>query len=692
MNVETDTNFSDLYNDLAQQGFRDGEFLRGSDEKGVYRHTALLSGMGKAAMKRRTQKQIAAGPLVWQSLANEHGEDVANRIFKNVLSCDRSDHQTRLRWRDVRRIRKAARQIANWESLRGNVARLASLDERQHATEFFDFVTDNIDDFDSSEFRDTHTDYNAALQGMRAWKYTQRLLTNEQPSIYDYSRFLSLVGQKDDSDRIKFVREKAIERNPNVDLKDVDISIYTPEGKLTDDTMKWMANKLRETYLNLKGDDQLNISYNDAKRLPKILEGKLAVSVIVGTKVYEGRERLDFVMKRLEKAAKYDSKNTSAGVLKQINELQGGKVGDYNNTDAAVEAGLAEKKVIHSQKVEARKQNEATVRKFLPGQAEFAVIAEVPADRVDELFTKTEQDLITQQMVGWARCRAQQGEQIDESDARSRLQSILQLHSVLSSQPNESIHGKRVAHGLNDLATRYQEAQTAANQFMKAVTNPDASIDDLTASYREFNSNLSEFNDYYSSQINVMTDELENPPRVKEFKDLFLNNAVHQLPAKVFGRPPSAHLRAFRFAADIAANYETFRFGEDDGGRHADSAGQIASTIESAINLVATGTDQFHTMFDDVNTSNTDRLNVVVNRAANYDDYESPQNEVVSIHEDFETIPDSINTGPSVAPPRKPPARLYVDDLRDLNASENQVYRAADQLLNLAIQNDPNFD
>lgn len=103
--------FSAIAGDKAK--FKGGKDLRFTAEKGLYVHTRWSTGFKNllGLQTSREEKRIAAGRAVWQSIANEHGQDVADDVFKNVFGAEALKQSV-----DERRIAVTTTQFAAIEA------------------------------------------------------------------------------------------------------------------------------------------------------------------------------------------------------------------------------------------------------------------------------------------------------------------------------------------------------------------------------------------------------------------------------------------------------------------------------------------------------------------------------------------------------------------------------------------------
>lgn len=100
------TTFKQLYDQLTPKQLGSSQHIR-SDAPGqvLYNHTATFSGIGKAAADARAQKWQGGADQVKQLVANQYGQDLADRVFANLGQQKGTRNiDTEVRWKDLGRI------------------------------------------------------------------------------------------------------------------------------------------------------------------------------------------------------------------------------------------------------------------------------------------------------------------------------------------------------------------------------------------------------------------------------------------------------------------------------------------------------------------------------------------------------------------------------------------------------------
>jgi hypothetical protein len=123
--VGNDTKFSDVYQNLSKKDLGSGKHVRyDTGQQQLYKHSALFSRIGSAATLERQQKWSGGAAQIKQLIANEHGQDFADRVFANVRQQKGLGNiDSGLRWKDLSRVKA---EIDNQVKLAGQDGAVAT--------------------------------------------------------------------------------------------------------------------------------------------------------------------------------------------------------------------------------------------------------------------------------------------------------------------------------------------------------------------------------------------------------------------------------------------------------------------------------------------------------------------------------------------------------------------------------------
>jgi hypothetical protein len=463
MRVDNTKNFTELYGEVKQnqadQGYKAGKHLRFDDQnklKGLYFHTGvsrprIFDWSGKYAA-RRAEKQADAGQHVWQSIANQHGEDVANGIFKNVLRYEGGDHRASITLGDLDRIKRALPlqlEHSELEKVKQEAIQLAA-DADTTVQDLDQFYSENIELLSSKRFEDTLT---AKVRGdefhtIRAFAYLDRVINSESDySIHDFDMFLNELG---------------IDRNQVPKEEQTRLAQITDRGRLREETKQWMADKLYEKCFKTGGDYQLNLeSGRDREKFSRKYQSLPEKS----------DQKLQMLREQYRTIISGDVKEIAKATARAIADIQGLSRDDV---DSAVQATDPSRRKALLRAQECSVKNKKRVRDYLPGTKDFDRVLST-AGWYPQLLQHTEKRYISERLRGLAELKAQSGVEVDRKWAEKQLQAMLKELDGADSTRNSA------------LPQLQREAEIAASELLNAFLDTRSmSLPDLNAKLLDF--------------------------------------------------------------------------------------------------------------------------------------------------------------------------------------------------------------
>ena len=551
MRVGSSVTFADVYKEFKQSprnyGYGDNKHLRfnkGDKDKGLYLHEGvsrprIFDWFGSHA-KRRAEKQADAGQHVWQSIANQHGEKVANRIFKNVLRSERSDHRVSVTLKDLERIKKALPRETDrvqLEELRQGVIQLAS-NSGSKMDDLDRYFSKNLDVLSSNRFEQTMTAkfHTEQFHTIRAFARLDRMLQGTSDSLtYDFDQFLGELGMTR-----RDVREEDRHLLPGLN-----------EENLREDTKKWMADLLHEKCFKTGGDYQLNLESGSARR-----EFSRNYESFDGT----ADEKLKMLKTQYHTICQRDVRDIAQATAEALTEMTGDSkdgVSDLINED--FQTGQAKRKE-QLQQQRCSLKNRQLVRKFLPGTKAFNKVVENAGWKASHLMFP-EKRYISDRLRSLAALEAQNGREIDVKWADKQIKSML--------KGLEEPRGKDKP----TLPELQHQAKLAADSLLKALLDPQS------GSLSELNNKVLDFQEK-SARLTHARKSNFGPEDVQEDHKMLLQNAAQRLTGLAHLDPLGSMSGVLHAAYLAMADKRTDQFAFHDNSRSSKIAPQMTEFVE----------------------------------------------------------------------------------------------------------------
>ena len=551
MRVGSSVTFADVYKEFKQSprnsSYGDNKHLRfnkSDKDKGLYLHEGvsrprIFDWFGSHA-KRRAEKQADAGQHVWQSIANQHGKEVANRIFKNVLRSTRSDHRTAVTLGDLERIRKALPQEAKRAQraeLRQGAVQLAS-DPESTMNDLDRYFSENLESLSSKRFEQTMTAKFRSEQfhTIRAFARLDRMTQGKSDSLtHDFDQFLAELGMT----RMD-VPEEERHLLPGLD-----------EEGLREETKNWMADQLHEKCFKTGGDYQLNLESGSARK--QFSDNYTSFS---GT----ADEKLQMLKTQYHTICQRDVGDIAQATAEAVTEMGGDSkdvVSDLISED--FQTGLAKRKE-RLQQQRCSLKNRQLVRKFLPGTKAFNKVVENAGWKPSHLMVP-EKRYIADRLRGMAALEAQNGREVDVKWADRQIKSML--------KGLEEPRGKDNA----TLPELQRQAKLAADSLLNALLDPQSE------SLSELNNKVLDFQEK-SARLTHARKSNFGPEDVQEDHRMLLQNAAQRLTG-LSHLDPMAKMPSVLHAAYLAmADKRTDQFAFHDNSRSSKIAPQMSEFVE----------------------------------------------------------------------------------------------------------------